>query len=51
VRARSQWTPGSIVLWLIAAVIATFIVCSQIPASQERPSGAGDAELEVEIVD
>jgi hypothetical protein len=51
VRTRSQWTPGSIVLWLIAAIIATLIVCSGIPPQPAPSSGAGGAALDVEIVD
>jgi len=39
------------VLWLIAAILATLIVCSEIPPQPEPASGAGGAELDVEIVD
>jgi len=46
-RAKSQWTPGGIALWLIAAVLATFIVCSE--TKEPSPSGA-PIEVEVEVV-
>lgn len=50
-RPKSQWTPGNVVLWLIAAIAATLIVCSQLP-SASRPPPEGDGEnLDVEIVD
>ena len=47
-RAKSQWTPGGIVLWLVAALIATVLVCS------ERRSGSGrlgsdEVKLEVDV--
>lgn len=52
IREKSQWTPGGMALWLIAAVVATLVVCSQTeppaPASSARSSGG---EIEVEIVE
>jgi hypothetical protein len=51
VRAKSKWTPGGIVLWLIAAAAATFIVCSQAPPESAPPSLADDVEVEVEFVE
>ena len=50
-RAKSKWTPGGIALWLIAAVLATFIVCSQSrPTSPPLPT-TDDVEVEVELVE
>ncbi|MBW2224729.1 MAG: hypothetical protein JRF54_11050 [Deltaproteobacteria bacterium] len=50
-RAKSKWTPGGIVLWLIAAVAATLVVCSQAPPESAPPSAADDFEVEVEFVE
>jgi hypothetical protein len=46
-RAKSQWTPGGIALWLIAAILATLVVCSQTELKRE-PSGSPD-EVEFEV--
>jgi hypothetical protein len=51
VRAKSKWTLGSILLWLIAAAAATLIVCSRTPRAPTPPSGADDFEVEVEFVE
>lgn len=51
VRAKSKWTSGGIVLWLIAAAAATVIVCSQAPPEPAPPSVADDVEVEVEFVE
>jgi len=51
VRAKSKWTPGGILLWLIAAAAATLIVCSQAPPASAPPSVADDVEVEVEFVE
>lgn len=51
VRAKSKWTPGGVVLWLIAAAAATAIVCSQAPPESAPPSLADDVEVEVEFVE
>ena len=51
VRAKSKWTPGGIVLWLIATAAATLIVCSQAPPESEPPPAADDFEVEVEFVE
>lgn len=50
-RVKSPWTPGSIALWLIAAILATLVVCSQVPPAPERSAGAGGVQVEVEIVE
>jgi hypothetical protein len=51
-RDKSQWTPGGIVLWLIAAILATLIVCTERDPEPEPPPGAPvEVELEVEIID
>lgn len=40
------------ILWLIAAIVATLVVCSQTEPSAPRSSGsANEAEIEVEIVE
>jgi hypothetical protein len=46
VRAKNKWTPGGIVLWLIAAAAATLIVCSQVRPAL-APSVADDVEIEL----
>jgi len=51
VRAKSKWTPGGIVLWLIAAIVATFVVCSQSQPAAGPAVPADEGELEVEIVE
>jgi hypothetical protein len=38
-------------LWLIAAVLATFIVCSQSRPVSEPPPVADDVEVEVELIE
>lgn len=51
-RAKSQWTPRTIALWVIAAIVASLLVCSQkTPPAPERPAGRDGTNLEVEIVD
>ncbi|HSN82320.1 MAG TPA: hypothetical protein VLS88_07050 [Polyangiales bacterium] len=50
-RPKSQWTPDSIVLWLIAAIAATLIVCSQLPSASGPPPEEDGANLDIEIVD
>ncbi len=46
-RAKSQWTPGGITLWLIAAILATLIVCSRAPEEASEPPPSDQVELEV----
>lgn len=46
-RAKSQWTPGGITLWLIAAIIATLIVCSRAPDEPQDRAPSDEIELEV----
>lgn len=48
-RAKSQWTPGGIVLWLIAAILASLVVCSQLPSDTADPAPADEIEFEVEL--
>ena len=50
-RAKSKWTPGGIVLWLIAAAIATLIVWSQSQPASAPPPFADDDDVEVEFVE
>ncbi len=50
-RVHTKWTPSGIVLWLIAAVVATLVVCSQTPAPDAAPKAPAEVEFEVETVD
>jgi hypothetical protein len=50
VLARAKWAPGSVVLWLVAAILATLVVCSERRRAPERPSRAGGTQVDVEIV-
>lgn len=50
-RAKNQWTPGGLVLWLIAAVAATFLVCSKSPPEQGTPESSASDEVEVEVLE
>lgn len=50
-RAKSQWTPGSIVLWLIAAILATLVVCSDLPPPPDEADGTAGTTVEFEIVE
>ena len=47
-RAKSQWTPGGIVLWLIAAILATLIVCTEKEPDENRELPPAEVEFEVE---
>ncbi|MGB9341452.1 MAG: hypothetical protein WCB63_19585 [Polyangiales bacterium] len=50
-RAKSKWTPGGLFLWLIAAVLASLVVCSQsAPAPEPRPA-TDEVEIELELVE
>jgi hypothetical protein len=50
-RVYTKWTPSGIVLWLIAAVVATLVVCNQTPQPDPRPKAPAEIEFEVETVD
>lgn len=50
-RTRSQWTLGGIGLWLIAAILATLIVCTQTRPADRPAASSADAEIEVEVVE
>lgn len=50
-RAKSTWTPGGIALWLIAAILATLIVCSESEAPEDAPSPSDEVEVEVLVVE
>ncbi len=52
-RAKSQWTPGGIVLWLIAAILATLVVCfgAEPDSVEPAPDRGRPIELEVEVVE
>ena len=47
-RTKSQWTPGGIVLWLIAAILATLIVCNGTEPDEKRRLSPTEVEFEVE---
>ena len=46
-RTKSQWTPGGIVLWLIAAILATLVVCSEAPPRPNAITPADQVEFDV----
>jgi hypothetical protein len=48
-RVKSEWTPSGILLWLIAAIAATLVVCSQVPEVPQPPAAPAEADAEVEI--
>ena len=50
-RVDAKWTPSGIVLWLIAAVVATLTICSQSPSREPAHSEPAQIEFEVETVD
>lgn len=50
-RAKSKWTPGGIALWLIAAVLATLIVCSQSGPAPGPPAVTDEVEIELDVVE
>jgi hypothetical protein len=47
VRPKTEWNPGIIALWLIAAILATLIVCSKKQPALEPPAET----IEVEAVE
>ncbi|MEM7436233.1 MAG: hypothetical protein AAF436_13830 [Myxococcota bacterium] len=53
-RVNARWTPSVLLLWLVAAGIATFVVCSGSvqPDPPVRPAERpvpGDTEVEFDI--
>lgn len=50
-RVNTKWTPSGIVLWLIAAVVASLVVCNQSPPPAARPTAPTEIEFEVETVE
>jgi len=50
-RAKSKWTPGGVVLWLMAAAAATFVVCSQARPVSAPPFAAEHPEVDIELVE
>ena len=49
-RVKSEWTPSGVVLWLIAAIAATLVVCSQRSAAPPASSEAPEPEVEFEVI-
>ena len=47
-RTKSQWTPGNIALWLIAAILATLIVCSDAPRRSDDLAPTDVVEFQVQ---
>lgn len=51
-RVNAKWTVSEMALWLIAAIIATVLVCSEHPSRDEAPESprpsADEVEFEVE---
>ncbi|MDH3201232.1 MAG: hypothetical protein OEM15_10110 [Myxococcales bacterium] len=50
-RVHTKWTPSGIILWLIAAVVATLVVCNRTRPPDARPKGPAEIEFEVETVE
>lgn len=50
-RVKTNWTPSGIVLWLIAAVVATLVVCNQSESPEAPPKAPEEIEFEVETVE
>jgi hypothetical protein len=50
VRVKANWSPSGIALWLIAALIATIVVCNEEP-SPRSPEPPDIVELELESGD
>ncbi len=50
-RVKTNWTPSGIVLWLIAALVATLVVCNQSPSPDARPEAPEEIEFELETVE
>ncbi|HET6417657.1 MAG TPA: hypothetical protein VFG22_15270 [Polyangiales bacterium] len=50
-RAQSKWTATGVVLWLIAAVAATLLVCSETAPPPETAATPQGDEVEVELVE
>ncbi|HET6416890.1 MAG TPA: hypothetical protein VFG22_11390 [Polyangiales bacterium] len=50
-RAQSKWTATGIVLWLIAAVAATLLVCSETAPPPEAAATPQGDEVEVGLVE
>ena len=50
-RVNTKWTPSGIVLWLIAAVVATLVVCNETQPPDARRNAPAEIEFEVETVE
>ena len=50
-RVSTKWTPSGIVLWLIAAVVATLVVCNKTPPPDARPVMPVEIDFEVETIE
>ncbi len=47
---KSEWTPSGVALWLIAAIAATLVVCSQVPERAPAPAEAPNPEVDIEVI-
>lgn len=50
-RVKSKWTPSGIILWLVAAIVATVVVCSKAPPPEAVPMAPVDIDFEVETIE
>jgi hypothetical protein len=48
-RTKSQWSPGGIVLWLIAAILATLIVCTETEPDEKPELSPAEVEFELQV--
>ena len=46
-RVNAKWTPSGLLLWFVAAVVATFVVC--VGAKPEPPTQEPPTEIEFEV--
>ncbi|MGB3052760.1 MAG: hypothetical protein WBB42_17290 [Polyangiales bacterium] len=50
-REKSKWTLGGSLLWLIAAVLASLVVCSLSKPAAESPDVTDEVEFEPELIE
>jgi hypothetical protein len=46
-RAKTQWTPAGVVLWLIAGILATLVVCGRTEPARQSVETADEVDLEI----
>ena len=47
-RVNAKWTPSGMLLWLVAAVVATFVVCVGAEPEPSRQPLPAEVEFELE---